>query len=420
MSGLEKSLGYFVENVTSIIQIVILIISFLFLVLLGMYIRKKEDGADEGTSGKQFADIEAALKKVLEQTQHTIQHVESSPALNPEEPKEGEAPEPVDAQEILQLQTLLKEREEEIKKLKEQPNVDAESDEKIKEYLAKINDLEGRLLEYEIIEDDIADLSKYKEENAQLKTELENLKSSGAQAEPDSEEAPKEEPAVEEAPTVEEPEIETEEPTEPEASEDAPEEPAVEEEAAEESASEELAEQPAAEAELDEPEPQQAEAPAPESEVAPAEVPVEEVEVAPEEVPAKKAEEKPAEELEVAASSIKEDQEEESIISDDILAEFSAAIDEEYEAEKAKAPDADEAIEAAAVEDAEAPAPEETASEEDSVSNEINDELMAAIDTDKMVAEMAGLDEIADATEVLEEESDIDKMVEEAAKLEKD
>ena len=34
------------------------------------------------------------------------------------------------------------------------------------ELLAKIKDLEGKLAEYEIIEDDIADLTFFKEENA--------------------------------------------------------------------------------------------------------------------------------------------------------------------------------------------------------------------------------------------------------------
>lgn len=41
----------------------------------------------------------------------------------------------------------------------------------------QIDELEARLREYEIIEDDIADLSIFKEENARLKTELEQIKS---------------------------------------------------------------------------------------------------------------------------------------------------------------------------------------------------------------------------------------------------
>jgi hypothetical protein len=43
----------------------------------------------------------------------------------------------------------------------------------------KITDLEARLAEYEIIEDDIANLSLYKEENTRLKNELDKLKKGG-------------------------------------------------------------------------------------------------------------------------------------------------------------------------------------------------------------------------------------------------
>lgn len=46
--------------------------------------------------------------------------------------------------------------------------------------MSKIDELEARLREYEIIEDDIADLSLYKAENEKLKSELDNLKGSGA------------------------------------------------------------------------------------------------------------------------------------------------------------------------------------------------------------------------------------------------
>jgi phage shock protein A len=42
-------------------------------------------------------------------------------------------------------------------------------------YVEKIRDLEGKLKEYEIIEDDIADLSHFKEENAKLKKKIEEL-----------------------------------------------------------------------------------------------------------------------------------------------------------------------------------------------------------------------------------------------------
>lgn len=54
---------------------------------------------------------------------------------------------------------------------------------KVAELQAKIEELQGKLAEYEIIEDDIADLSRFKEENSELRKELEQLKqNAGAMA----------------------------------------------------------------------------------------------------------------------------------------------------------------------------------------------------------------------------------------------
>ena len=66
------------------------------------------------------------------------------------------------------------------------------------ELMAKIDELEARLQEYEIIEDDIADLSLYKAENDKLKAQLESLKSGDVVApEPVAEEESGEEEVVE-------------------------------------------------------------------------------------------------------------------------------------------------------------------------------------------------------------------------------
>lgn len=56
------------------------------------------------------------------------------------------------------------------------------SSEERDELNAKLRDLEARLAEYEIISEDIADLSKYREENDDLKKQLEALKSQGPAA----------------------------------------------------------------------------------------------------------------------------------------------------------------------------------------------------------------------------------------------
>lgn len=50
----------------------------------------------------------------------------------------------------------------------------------------KLAELQAKLAEYEIIEDDIADLSQFKEENARLKEELAKLKGGGAVSDPEA------------------------------------------------------------------------------------------------------------------------------------------------------------------------------------------------------------------------------------------
>ncbi|MCB0341338.1 MAG: hypothetical protein H6626_06960 [Pseudobdellovibrionaceae bacterium] len=94
--------------------------------------------------------------------------------------------------QVTELKAELKKRDEEIKSLHD--SVDKKVAEERTVLMTKLHDLESKLLEYEIIEDDIADLSRYKEENARLKAELENLGAGSGEkpapprtAEPDSE-----------------------------------------------------------------------------------------------------------------------------------------------------------------------------------------------------------------------------------------
>lgn len=59
---------------------------------------------------------------------------------------------------------------------------DGMSEQEKEDFAAKIRDLEARLAEYEIISEDIADLSRYREENDELRKELDNVKSNQAAA----------------------------------------------------------------------------------------------------------------------------------------------------------------------------------------------------------------------------------------------
>ncbi|MEK2646097.1 hypothetical protein [Bdellovibrio sp. BCCA] len=71
------------------------------------------------------------------------------------------------------------------------------------ELAGKVRDLEARLAEYEIISEDIADLSRYREENDQLKKELEGLKAGGAKPAAAAAAPAPEAPKVEAAPEPE-------------------------------------------------------------------------------------------------------------------------------------------------------------------------------------------------------------------------
>ncbi len=72
----------------------------------------------------------------------------------------------------------LKQREKEIQRLTEELGVSKLQNQNLETTQLRVKELEGKLAEYEILEDDIADLSIYKEENEKLKKELEGLRGS--------------------------------------------------------------------------------------------------------------------------------------------------------------------------------------------------------------------------------------------------
>jgi hypothetical protein len=121
-----------------------------------------------------FAQIEASLKKILSQTHTTIQTVSSASAAA----GSTDASTAAAASDVAALKKELDERVKIIEELRAQVAA-AKSDDGSADMLAKIKTLEGKLAEYEIIEDDIADLSHFKEENSRLKKEIEAIKRGG-------------------------------------------------------------------------------------------------------------------------------------------------------------------------------------------------------------------------------------------------
>lgn len=162
--------------------------------LLGVYlflefVKEKKQSVDGEQGTADFDRIEESLKKLLENTQLPKAAASGGESAPPSEEVVAE---------LEQLKNLVGEKDALIKNLEEAQAAASENAGGVSpEIESKIADLEARLAEYEIIEDDIADLSMYKEENSQLKKEIEALKAGGA--------APEAAP-VEEAPAPTEPE----------------------------------------------------------------------------------------------------------------------------------------------------------------------------------------------------------------------
>lgn len=218
---LDQALTIFTENLELIIEVLFLVIVFLSAVLFAVWYRARGEEEDQ-----QFGKIEQTLKRVLEQTRQDSR-VQVALPLTPQKPAEdlselpahiremtdetavslgagGGASGPamaghevlastpsaqfqIDPNTTLELEKIkmsLVEKERQLENLQKALK-DAEAmaltpgQEKgagAPHLEAKIKELESKLAEYEIIEDDIADLSLYKQENVRLKQELENLK----------------------------------------------------------------------------------------------------------------------------------------------------------------------------------------------------------------------------------------------------
>ncbi|NCN95384.1 MAG: hypothetical protein GW917_01535 [Bdellovibrionales bacterium] len=192
--------------------------------------------------------------------------------------------------ELAELKAALKEKDEKLKAAEEAAGgaAPAAAAGPSQEHLDKISELEAKLAEYEVLEDDIADLSLYKEENARLKSEVERLKGGGDPGEVEAPEPQESEDLVKEfAEAVGKDSSEEEEST-------GPEEAAAQESVAEEAAVAEEVASPAIEEDVS-----VDEASAPEVEASQA---GETVEESPEEEPAPSVEAEPA----AAAAAIEE------------------------------------------------------------------------------------------------------------------
>jgi hypothetical protein len=142
----------------------------------------------EAASDAAIQSIQSTLTKIIEQT--NSQRTAAPVAPSNSGADNGAANQAALAAAAAEHQKEMARREQEIQALKmELQNKPKEGGDNAS-FLLRIKELEGKLAEYEILEDDIADLSLFKEENSRLKAELEALKgqangTSPAPAEPE-------------------------------------------------------------------------------------------------------------------------------------------------------------------------------------------------------------------------------------------
>ena len=142
------------------------LVAVVFLAIRSFLIAK-----DPGAAGAALpSDLEETLKKIIEKANQ----VPSAAAVSGEGGKEL-------VEEISKLKGELEKKQKQIEEIKNSPAAAAApaggmSSEEKSGLEAKLKELQAKLAEYEIISEDIADLSFYKEQNAKLQKELEAAK----------------------------------------------------------------------------------------------------------------------------------------------------------------------------------------------------------------------------------------------------
>ncbi len=197
---LDSSIAFFIHNNTMIIEglFVLILVIILFLSVKAFLFPSL---AEQAAAGFDLSGIEESLRKILEQAGGP--HAAAAPrmSLGLAERAQASSENAVSASasgdaavasaardpgleaELASLKDALQAKEQELQSLKNRPPMGASTgeapvvaNEESQKMQERIKQLEGKLAEYEIIEEDIADLSFFKEENVKLANEIELLK----------------------------------------------------------------------------------------------------------------------------------------------------------------------------------------------------------------------------------------------------
>jgi hypothetical protein len=210
---MEKFLEFWSHYNATIIEglVALILISVIFLAYRMFFGSKGPEVFDAAGGGSVTLDtshIEKTLQKILDQQQTAAK---ASPSAKDDGKGAGSPASAELIHEVSHLKKTVEEKDRQIVQLKTQVDVAEKlaaqsataaaaaangaavaaapveaaassglSEKERQDYEAKIKELEARLAEYEIISEDIADVSFFKEENARLNSELEALRSGGA------------------------------------------------------------------------------------------------------------------------------------------------------------------------------------------------------------------------------------------------
>jgi DNA repair exonuclease SbcCD ATPase subunit len=137
----------------------------LALIVFFLVARAMVNSTGDGRSLGSHEELEKLLKTLMERTQGTLGQL-GAPGVNSEDGQRLQA-------DLERLQKELEEKNQQIQELNQK-----NSSFSIEEHNAlknRLQELEAKLAEYEIIAEDIADLSRYREENQDLKKKIEEL-----------------------------------------------------------------------------------------------------------------------------------------------------------------------------------------------------------------------------------------------------
>ncbi len=171
---------YFSQNAL-IIQIVVSVILLLTIYVIYRSYFSKSASESRGFASQASVDsltIEKTLEKILEKQLELQQKVQSVPRAGGTEVADPEVEAKLLQAEskLTELKNEVDEKQKQIQELQSAGGTVGGSNGASEDLKQKLQELETKLAEYEIISDDLADLSKYKSENLSLKKELDELR----------------------------------------------------------------------------------------------------------------------------------------------------------------------------------------------------------------------------------------------------